>query len=92
MGCFCIGCFGAIFGRVAVLALWIIGWFGKTGIPLIWMIVGIVFAPLTLLCVGCINYFYGGQWGLFQIILLVICLLIDLRGDGSPLKKNKNKK
>lgn len=87
--CCFVGCFGALLGRLGVALLWLTGWFGRAGIPVIWIIVGFLIAPISLIWAGCVNVFYDGQWGLFQKVMLVVCLLIDLGGNGSPAGRKK---
>ncbi|RLE38626.1 hypothetical protein DRJ17_03515 [Candidatus Woesearchaeota archaeon] len=90
MGCFAVACFGALFGRFAVLILWIIGWFGNSGITTFWLVVGFIFAPMTLMCVGCVNTYFGGHWGVWQIIALILCLLMDFGGDSGSASRSSN--
>ncbi|MFA6449091.1 MAG: hypothetical protein WCX65_06485 [bacterium] len=92
MGCLAIGCFGALLGRIAVLTLWIIGWFGHARIGFIWLVVGFLFAPLTVICVGCVNNFFQGHWGFWQIVALVFCLMSDLGGNGSSAAKSRKRR
>jgi hypothetical protein len=92
MGCFLVGCFGALMGRIAYLALWIIGWFGRAHIGLIWLVVGLLFAPLTVICIGCVNIYFHGYWGFWQIAALVFCLMSDLGGNGSSAARSKKRR
>jgi len=89
MGCFFAGCIGTLLGRLGFFILWITGWFGKSGIGFIWLLLGFLFAPLTLICVGCVNIYFHGEWGLWQIIALIFCLLTDLGSGGGTLSKRK---
>jgi len=90
MGCFAVACLGALFGRFAVIILWIIGWFAQTGITTFWLIMGILFAPLTVICVGCVNIYYNGHWGTWQIVALIICVLLDFGGDRGPTSRRSD--
>jgi len=89
MGCFITGCIGALLGRLGVFLLWFFGWFGRADIKFVWLIVGFLFAPMTLICVGCVNIYFGGHWGLWQIIALVFCLMSDLGSSKGATSKRK---
>lgn len=61
---------------VVVLLFFFASWF-FAGINLLWIILGFIFAPTTLLWVGVVLNYLGGTWGLVAVVGLVIALLID---------------
>ncbi|MBU0647751.1 hypothetical protein KJ855_01070 [Patescibacteria group bacterium] len=42
------------------------------------LILGFIFAPYTLLWYCCVNHWWGGHWGWWQIAFLVIFIIGDL--------------
>jgi len=46
------------------------GWF--------WFVLGIIFAPCTLLWYSVIKNLFYGQWGIWQILILIFAIIIDL--------------
>ena len=90
MKCCIGGCIGGLLSRAVVLVLWFRGWFGDAGIDLVWIVLGFFFAPLTVICVGCVNVYNHGQWGGWQIAVLIFCLLVDFGGNGSPAARRKD--
>jgi hypothetical protein len=91
MGCFIAGCAGALLGRLGVFLLWIFGWFRGAEIGFIWLLVGFLFTPLTLICVGIVNIYFGGEWGLLQIIALILCLISDIGSGKGATSRNKRR-
>ena len=61
---------------VIVLLFFFATWF-FAGINLLWIILGFILAPTTLLWVGVVLNYFAGAWGLTAIIGLVIAILID---------------
>src|SRR5262245_6189826 len=68
------------FPRLAALLLWLAGFLSS--IDLIWIILGIIFAPMTLLWVGAVQHWSGGAWGILQIIVLLLAIMYDFGGSG----------
>jgi len=68
-----------LFPRLFVLFLKVLtDWFRPVFVGWLWIILGIVFAPITLLWYSVvINWFYG-QWGTWQIVVLVFAIIVDL--------------
>ena len=69
------------FPRLGALLLWLFTGFFNT-IDLLWVILGIIFAPMTLLWVAAVMNWFGGVWGVPQIIILVLALLYDFGWHG----------
>lgn len=71
--------------RLVVAALWFFSnWFAGVFDSLAWPIVGFLFAPLTLLWYSVVINVWD-HWGVLQIAVLILTLLIDL----SPAKRRK---
>jgi hypothetical protein len=64
--------------RVLILCLWFLSdWFQGIFASLLWPILGFIFLPTTLLWYSAVQNWFGGQWGLWQIVGLIVALLID---------------
>ena len=76
--------------RITAITIWLLtdwfsvfnGWF----LPLL----GFLFLPLTLLWCLAVQHWYGGNYGAFQIIVLILCILTDLSCDGSSAKQGSS--
>ena len=65
--------------RVTIAALWLLSsWFDRVFDGLLWPILGFLFAPFTLLWYSAVVNWYGGVWGTWQIVGLVVAVLLDL--------------
>jgi len=70
-----------IFPRLGIVLLALLtNWFMTAGIGLLSLILGLIFAPVTLLWYSVVMNFFGGQWGILQIVVLVLALLADFGG------------
>jgi len=65
----------------AVLLALFTTWFITAGIGLLSLILGIIFAPITLLWYSVVMNSFGGQWGILQILILVLAIMADF-GSG----------
>lgn len=76
--------------RVVVACLWLLsGWFkGMFPNPL-WPILGFFFLPTTLLWYSAVQNWWGGRWGFWTIVGLVIALSIDV-GPMSSRRRKRN--
>jgi hypothetical protein len=73
-----LGIFALFLPRVVIVVLWFFtDWFQGVFNTLLWPILGLIFAPTTLLWYSFVVNYYGGQWGLIQIIGAVVAILID---------------
>ncbi|CAN5482331.1 hypothetical protein BH24GEM3_BH24GEM3_04180 [soil metagenome] len=64
--------------RLLILFLWFFtDWFAGIFDTLLWPILGLIFAPTTLLWYSAVVNWFGGEWTLVPIIGIVIALLID---------------
>ena len=84
----CLFALGALIApRVVIVLLWLLTtWFeGVFDTPL-WPVLGFVFLPTTLLWYTAVQNWYGGEWDVFQIVVLVITLMIDVSPAGGRRK------
>jgi hypothetical protein len=73
--------------RLVVFLLWLLThWF--RGVMGLWVLLGFIFLPTTLLWYTAVQHWFGGQWTLWPVIGLVVALSIDL----SPAKRRKRNK
>ncbi len=64
------------FPRLIIFLLWLLtGWFAS--IDLIVGVLGFFFMPYTLLWVSVVLNWYGGVWGMLQMIFLVVAVAVD---------------
>ncbi|HVX38756.1 MAG TPA: hypothetical protein VHB25_04205 [Gemmatimonadaceae bacterium] len=74
--------------RVVILALWFFShWFRGMFSTILWPILGFIFLPTTMLWYTAVQHWWGGQWGLWPIVGLVVALMIDVspaRGRRRP--------
>jgi hypothetical protein len=69
--------------RIAIVLLylfthWFHGVFRGQFPPILWMALGLVFAPTTLLWYTAVMHWFGGQWTLVTVIGLIIAIIIDV--------------
>ncbi len=80
-------CLFAIFAlltpRLLIAVLWFFTtWFHGIFNSLLWPVLGFIFLPTTLLWYAAVHHWFGGQWGLWPIIGLVVALMIDISPAG----------
>lgn len=69
--------------RLTIVLLWLLtDWFSGIFDTVLWPIVGFIFLPTTLLWYTAVQHWFGGVWGVWPVIGLVIALAIDV----SPAK------
>lgn len=65
--------------RVLIAVLWFFTpWFAGMFDSLMWPILGIIFAPTSLLWFSGVQHWFGGVWSLWPVVGMVIAVLIDL--------------
>ena len=75
--------------RGLIVGLWLLtDWFQGIFPGLLWPLLGFVFLPATLLWYSAVQNWFGGEWGLWQIVGMVAALMLDTspargRGRGS---------
>ena len=66
------------FPRLVVALLWFFtSWFHRID-NFLWLVLGFIFLPTTLLWYSAVLNWFGGQWTFWPIAGLVIALMIDL--------------
>lgn len=69
--------------RVVIVLLWIFSdWFSGVFDTFIIPVLGFIFLPYTLLWYTAVQQMFGGEWGLWQILILAIALVFDLAPAG----------
>lgn len=64
--------------RGVIIALWLLSdWFTGVFETMLWPVLGFLFLPTTLLWYSAVQNWYGGEWGLRQIVGVVVALMID---------------
>lgn len=64
--------------RGVILVLWLFSdWMVGLFDSMLWPVLGFVFLPTTLLWYSGVRNWYGGNWGLWQIVGLVVALALD---------------
>lgn len=64
--------------RGVIIALWLLSdWFTGVFETMLWPVLGFLFLPTTLLWYSAVQNWYGGEWGLWQIVGVVVALMID---------------
>ena len=67
-----------IMPRGLILGLWFFSdWFDGLFDSLLWPILGFIFLPTTLLWYSAVQHWFGGEWGVWPIVGIVVALLID---------------
>lgn len=67
--------------RGVILGLWFLSdWFDGLFDTMLWPVLGFVFLPTTLLWYSAVQHWFGGEWGVWQVVGIVAALMID----GSP--------
>lgn len=56
------------------------GWFTQAGIGLLVFVIGLIFAPITMIWYSVVMNVFGGQWGILQIIVMVLAIMADFSG------------
>jgi hypothetical protein len=74
------------FPRLLIIILYLSsGWFAGVFETKIWPVIGFLLMPYTLLWYSAVNNWFNGQWGFWQIVVLIIAILIDLSSDGGSI-------
>lgn len=65
--------------RLVIVLLWLLtNWFNGLFDTAMWPVLGFVFLPTSFLWYTAVQNWNGGEWGVLQIVLLVIALSIDV--------------
>jgi hypothetical protein len=85
--------FALITPRLVLILLWFFSnWFNGIFATIIWVIIGFIFLPTTLLWYTVVFNWYDNSWGTMQIVLLVVALIIDLYPASGTRKKRWERK
>jgi len=64
--------------RLVIAVLWLLTqWFAVVPAG-IWILLGFIFLPTTLLWYTAVQHWFGGEWSLVPLIGIVIALAIDV--------------
>ncbi len=78
--------------RFMILILWLFtGWFKGIFNTALWPVIGFIFLPTTLLWYTAVQNWWNGQWGLWQIVGLVIALMIDISPAGGKRRRRRER-
>ncbi len=81
--------FALITPRLVIFLLWFFtNWFNGLFTTVLWLILGFVFLPTTLLWYSAVQHWFNGQWTVGPVIGLVIALAIDV----SPARHGRRAK
>lgn len=88
-------CLGVIFAlvtpRFLILLLWLLtGWFRGIFTTALWPVLGFLFLPTTLLWYTAVQNWWGGHWGLLQILGLVIAIMTDMSPASARRRKARD--
>ncbi len=73
--------------RLVIVLLWLLtSWFNGLFDTALWPVLGFVFLPTSFLWYTAVLNWNGGEWGVLQIVLLVIALSIDVSPAGGRRK------
>jgi hypothetical protein len=68
---------------VVALLFFFTQWFYAIFDSLLWLILGFIFLPTTLLWYTAVQHWFSGQWTVWPIVGMVIAMLIDFSPAGS---------
>jgi len=75
--------------RFVVFVLWLVThWFRGVFNTSLWLVLGFVFLPTTLLWYTAVQHWFNGQWTFWPIVGIVVALSIDL----SPASGRKRRR
>jgi hypothetical protein len=82
--------FALLTPRILILILWLLtGWFKGIFDTALWPVIGFIFLPTTLLWYTAVQNWWNGQWGLWQIVGLVIALMLDVSPAGGKRRRRR---
>ncbi|MEO8743287.1 MAG: hypothetical protein ABI365_08865 [Lysobacteraceae bacterium] len=71
--------FALLTPRIVIALLWLFSnWFHGIFASPLWLVLGFIFLPTTLLWFVAVQHWFGGHWSLLPIIGLVFALMIDI--------------
>lgn len=76
--------------RGVIILLWLMtDWFAGMFETMLWPVLGFVFLPTTLLWYSAVEKWYGGSWGLWQIVGLVVAVSLDTSQGGASRARRR---
>jgi hypothetical protein len=63
-------------------------WFSGVFETQMWPILGFIFMPYTMLWYSAVMNWYGGEWDVLQIVVLVVAIISDVSSGKSGMSKN----
>lgn len=74
-----LGALGLIFPRILILVLYFFtGWFNSMSDNILYIILGFIFLPFTLLWYSVVINYFGGNWTALPVIGMVLAIAADL--------------
>lgn len=81
--------FALFIPRVVIVLLWLFStWFQGVFDTFIIPVLGFIFLPYTLLWYTVVQNSFGGEWGLWQILILAIALAFDVAPAGKKYQRH----
>lgn len=75
---------GLVAPRISIVLLWLFtNWFTGVFSRVLWLVLGILFLPVTTLWFSVVVNVFGGDWTLMPVIGMIIALLVDIGVIGS---------
>ena len=72
---------GLLFPRVLIIVLWLFtGWFRGVVDNVIYLLLGLLFLPLSTLWYSVVVHYFNGVWSPIPIIGMVVAVIVDLGG------------
>ena len=69
--------------RLVIVLLWFFSnWFDAIFDTLLWPVLGLIFLPTTLLWYTVVVNYFNGEWGIVQVLVLILALIIDISPAG----------
>lgn len=75
---------------VSIILYFFSSWFVGVFETWYWPVLGFVFMPYTLLWYSAVANWYGGVWGFWQIVVLLIAIIMDLSSNSKSTKKRSS--
>jgi hypothetical protein len=84
-----IGLLALFMPRVVVAILFFFTqWFTGIFDSLLWLVLGFIFLPTTLLWYSAVHHWFNGEWTVWSVAGLVIAVLIDLSPTGARRRRD----
>lgn len=74
--------------RFVTIVLWLASsWFDGVFETRLWPVLGFIFLPFTLLWYSVVMQWFNGNWGLLQVIVLILAIASDLSSEGRAARR-----